>query len=110
MSTTGEVADDVIAAKRVERTIAILEAHGLEGHDREVRSAYTDACAEVLLIEAERLRAKRRLIAELADAGQDPGAAERAESHAARVDRLGRELRALRVAIRRLGALLPLAS
>lgn len=46
---------------------------------RTVETMLTDACAENLALEAERLRTKRRMIAALADAPADP--AERTRAH-----------------------------
>ena len=98
---------EITAASRIERTIAIVESGEWQGGWKQAKAVYADACAEVLLIEAQRLRAKRRLTAALADAADDKGAALRAHDCGERVGELGHELTELRGSIARLGAVLP---
>ncbi len=84
-----------------------------DGHDRsprrrpaDVETAYTDRCAELLALEAERLRVKRRLTAALIESSNDPQAAQRLwllarqeNSLRQQIDAGQRELRQLRNAL-----------
>jgi hypothetical protein len=66
---------------------------------REVEDIYTDACAEVLGLEAERLRLERRMAAAVADTGREAAAAEAAELQLQR-DQIAEEVVALRRLVR----------
>lgn len=75
---------------------------GRDGHPtpEEVANLYTEGCAEVLRLEAEQLRLKRRAKAALADSAHDPKVAQEAGDLQRRLDDVNRELAAVRRLVR----------
>ena len=99
----------ITAAARVARILEVVTSDGWRGTAEDARGVYTDGCAEVLLLEAERLRAERRLTAALADAAADETAAAHVREHNQRLAELSEELGSLRGALEQLrSAVLPL--
>jgi hypothetical protein len=80
----------------------ISSYRGRQGHptQEELESLYTEGCAELLRLEAELLRVKRRATAALADSPHDPGAARIAGLLQDRLDKLNGEVAAVRGLVR----------
>lgn len=71
---------------------------GRDGHPmpQEVEHLYTEGCAELLRLEAELLRTKRRARAAQADSADDPRAAREADELQRRFDEVTGEVAAMR--------------
>lgn len=86
---------------KIEATLASC-AEGETPPRSKVDELYTDGCAGVLLLETERLRVKRRLVAAASDSDADAGAAAEAASLSRREAELTAELTALEKLVRSL--------
>jgi hypothetical protein len=75
---------------------------GRDGHPtpEEVANLYTEGCAELLRLEAESLRLKRRTKAALADSAHDPQAAQEAGDLQRRLDVVNGEVASVRRLVR----------
>jgi hypothetical protein len=80
----------------------ISRYRGRDGHPtpEEVANLYTEGCAELLRLEAELLRLKRRAKAALADSAHDPKAAQEAGDLQRRFDDVNDEVASVRKLVR----------
>lgn len=98
----GESVTSLALQDRIETLLERYRGHESSPSQREINDLYTDGCAAVLALEAERLRVKRRMTAAAFDSLEDPDAARDAAELAMRGDELVVELARLKDLVKQL--------